>query len=54
MSLKRSTGRIEKLSGEERTEGGWGGGGGCNIEQRRLETAQGRENRTAGESMGVQ
>lgn len=25
MSLKRSTGRIEKLSGEERTEGGWGG-----------------------------
>lgn len=26
MSLKRSTGRIEKLSGEERTEGGWGGG----------------------------
>lgn len=27
MSLKRSTGRIEKLSGEERTEGGWGGGG---------------------------
>lgn len=51
VSLKRSTGRIEKLSGEERTEGGWGG---CNIEQRRLETAQGRENRTAGESMGVQ
>lgn len=51
MSLKRHNGRIEKLSGKERTEGGWGG---CNIEQRRLERAQGREKRTAGKSMGVQ